>query len=385
MGEDPMRRILLFAFLSLSIAAAANAAQLKGLSDRINKANQGAEKAEKAIKEFALEQQDEIAVGEQVSARIRAKYGVVQDPAIHKYVGLVGIAVARKSTRANLPWQFFVLDTDGVNAFAAPGGFIHITRGALALMTNEAELAGVLGHEISHVTRKHTIKALQEDKGIQAGVNKSGSEQKLKDSPELLQQAADKVYAGVFAGFGRKEELEADADGPPLAAQAGYLPLGLSVFLRTLDMRNSDSQQKQGLFASHPEMTERIDKIAAAAANDKSGAMAILLDRFELNVKYKPVPLGALTVVDDPAAGAPPAEPKKQEEKKPSRFSLSNIKNPLAGGSESKQGAAVTGSAGSRGVDRERLAKGGSNPNKVAVTITDMDIADFIKEGKLAA
>ena len=94
---------------------------------------------------------------------MRARYGVVQDAAVHRYVTLVGTLLAKTSTRPNLPFKFIVLDTDGVNAFAAPGGFIHITRGALALMASEAELAGVLAHEIIHVTEKHTIQRHPEE------------------------------------------------------------------------------------------------------------------------------------------------------------------------------------------------------------------------------
>ncbi len=87
-------------------------------------------------------------------------FGVYQDPSVTKYVTLVGAVLAQASTRPNLDWQFVVLDTDGVNAFAAPGGFIHITKGLLGLMKNEAELAGVLAHEITHVTEKHTVNAI---------------------------------------------------------------------------------------------------------------------------------------------------------------------------------------------------------------------------------
>jgi len=84
-----------------------------------------------------------------------------------------GHAARAESTRPNLPFRFIVLDTDGVNAFAAPGGYIHITRGALGLMASESELAGVLAHEISHVTRKHTIGAIQKNKVIQIGAEES--------------------------------------------------------------------------------------------------------------------------------------------------------------------------------------------------------------------
>ena len=110
------------------------------------------------LRDLVITEEEEIKLGAGVSERVRARYGVVQDAAVHRYVTLVGTLLVKKSTRPNLPFRFIVLDTDGVNAFAAPGGYIHITRGALGLMSSEAELAGVLAHEISHVTEKHTIK-----------------------------------------------------------------------------------------------------------------------------------------------------------------------------------------------------------------------------------
>src|SRR4030095_14893368 len=103
------------------------------------------------VRELQMTDAEEQELGRQVSAKIRTRYGVVQDAGAHKYVSLVGLAMAQGSTRPNLPWTFIVLDTDGANAFAAPGGYIHITKGLLALIKNEAELAGVLGHEIVHV------------------------------------------------------------------------------------------------------------------------------------------------------------------------------------------------------------------------------------------
>jgi len=371
--------VLILALVCAFSTQVTEAQILRGLKDKIDK-------VDSKLKDVEMTDADEMAVGEQISAKICAKYGVVQDPQIHKYVGLVGSVLAKKSSRNNLTWHFIVLDTDGVNAFAAPGGYIHITRGTLALMKNESELGGVLGHEIAHVTRKHTLKAIQKGKLVQMGANETS----VKSNPEVFQRLVDEGYKIVFAGFGRAEELESDADGFALAAQAGYAPSGLPQFLRAIQARNKDSQQRQGLFASHPEMSERLEKLDAAIAQDKSGASVTLESRFTASIKYQPVPIGALAVVDD-ASAQPAAENKdekkeeKKDEKKPSRFSLSNLKNPLAGGSDSKQSGAVTGSGGSRGVDRERLAKGGSNSNKVAVTITDAEIAAFITEGKLTA
>jgi predicted Zn-dependent protease len=381
-----MRKTVLILAVWCLFAPAAAEAQLKGLGGLINKGNDTKAKVDATVKDLTVDEQDEIVIGQQVSEKIRAKYGVAQDPEVHKYVALVGSVLARKSSRPGLPWQFIVLDTDGVNALAAPGGYIHITRGALALMKSEAELAGVLGHEIAHVTRKHTIKAIEKDKSIQTGLTKSNTSAKLKDSPELLQRVVDKVYEGVFAGFGRAEELESDADGPVIAVQAGYAPTGLPQFLRALELRNKDSDQKQGLFASHPEMAERLEKLdAAVAALKDSGAAATLESRYTSHVQYQPVPIGALSVNESAATpAAANTEPKPEEKKSSSsRFSLGRLKNPLAGGDSSKQSGSVTGSAGSRGVDRERLAKGGSNPSPVAVTLSDVEIAAFIAEGKL--
>src|SRR6185312_47668 len=120
--------------------------------------------------------EEERKIGEDVSAKIRARFGVVQDAAVHKYVTLVGLSVARESERPKLPWTFIVLDTDGVNAFASPGGLVHVTRGALGLMNNEGELAGVLAHEISHVTRKHTVNAIKKNKAVQLGTSETLSD-----------------------------------------------------------------------------------------------------------------------------------------------------------------------------------------------------------------
>ncbi|MEQ1729190.1 MAG: M48 family metalloprotease, partial [Vicinamibacterales bacterium] len=113
--------------------------------------------AAQKVDDLTISESEERTIGEDVSVQIRKRFGVVQDPAVHKYVTLIGTTLAKASERPNLNWTFIVLDTDGVNAFASPGGLVHITRGALGLIKNEAELAGVLGHEIAHVVRKHTV------------------------------------------------------------------------------------------------------------------------------------------------------------------------------------------------------------------------------------
>ena len=130
---------------------------------------QQAQERKQQFDDMNITEEEEIKLGSDVSAKIRQRFGVVQDAAVHKYVTLVGTMLTEQTTRPKLPWTFIVLDTDGVNAFAAPGGFVHITRGALALIKSEAELAGVLGHEIAHVAQKHTVNAIRKSKGVQIG------------------------------------------------------------------------------------------------------------------------------------------------------------------------------------------------------------------------
>ena len=335
------------------------------------------------VHELVITEADEIRLGQAVSEKVRARYGVVQDPAVHRYVTLVGAALATSSKRPGLPWTFIVLDTDGVNAFATPGGFIHITRGALGLLSNEAELAGVLAHEITHVTEKHTIKALQKSKGLQMAANET-----LGDSA-VFNRFVEQGTELVLAGFGRDEELESDREGLKLANAVGYEPSGLGVFLQRLSDRNKAATEKQGLFASHPEMKERLDRLAKLAAAVKPAGTATLEDRYRKYITYTAKPQTEIAGVEAGAAGLAGGsgksdktkdEEKKEEQPKKKGFGLGSLMKPT--GSESKS-AEVTGSGASRGVDTERNAKGGSNPKLVVVNIQMSDINAFKKEGGL--
>jgi predicted Zn-dependent protease len=335
------------------------------------------------FKDVEITDDEEQQLGQAVSERIRKRYGVVQDPAIHKYVTLLGSVLAQASTRPNLAWHFIVLDTDGVNALAAPGGYIHVTRGALSLMKSEAELAGVLGHEITHVTEKHTIRAIQKGKLVQMGADET-----LAGNKALFGKLVEKATDVVMAGFGRSEELEADAKGVVLANKVGYEPHGLPSFLSTLLDRNKNSTQKQGLFASHPEMQERLDKLTAIIKSNKLASTATVVARFKQNVTYTPVALASVATVapgagsagltgeTKPAPAPPPEEPKKKK-----GFGLGSLTKSNAG--SEKESAEVTGSGASRGVDTERSAKGGANPAPIAVKVTAAEIASFKKDGQL--
>lgn len=361
----------------------------------------GAERVKKAS-DIVFTDAEEQELGAAVSERIRGRYGVVQDQAVHRYVGLLGSVLGQASSRPTLPFRIVVLDTDGVNAFAAPGGYVHVTRGALALVNNEAELAAVLAHEIAHVTEKHTIKALQRSRTVDFAASESAGG---GVKGYVVSQFADKAFQIVYAGFDRGDELEADKVGVALVNKVGYDPKGLSAFLTRLTERNkgnTDATVKQGLFASHPEMQERLEKIAKQITADKLTAALVLDERYRKNVSYQPTALDALTVIEAGAAGltagasggattsassgstssgSSSTAAKPQEEPKKKRgFGLGSLVAPK---SEERKSAQVTGSGGSRGVDKEREAKGGGNPALVAVKITQAEIDQFKKDGGL--
>jgi predicted Zn-dependent protease len=327
------------------------------------------------LRELVITEDEEIRLGAEVSERVRERYGVVQDAAAHRYVTLVGTLLVRKSTRPKLSFKFVVLDTDGVNAFAAPGGYIHVTRGALGLMSTEAELAGVLAHEIAHVTEKHTIKAIQKNKLVQIT-----AEESITKNAELWNKLVDVTSDLVMAGFGRGEEMESDRDGLAMADAAGYALAGLGGFLTRLSERNRDTTGKQGLFASHPETKERLSTLDREIRARKYLSTVVLADRYRSSISYTAKPVAEIATVEAGAAGLaggtskPAAEPKKQG------LGLGSLLKP---GGTGKKSAEVTGSAASRGVDTERNAKGGPVKAMVAVTVSPADVEAFRKEGNL--
>lgn len=354
--------------LVVLLAASPAAAQFGGITQGLRKAKEVKDRVDDVVFTDAEEQQ----LGAKVSGLLREKYGVAQDKAVHRYVTLTGTVLAQASSRPNLSWTFIVLDTDGVNAFAAPGGFIHVTRGALALMQSEAELAGVLGHEIGHVTAKHTIRAVQKNKLVQAGASMARS--------AVLEEFANRAYEMLLENaYDRGDEMDADKTGIGLANGVGYAPAGLSAFLTRLAERNKALTDRSGLFASHPETKARLDASAKLIASQKLAASATVAARFDQSINYQPVSVTQVAAGASGASGLTEAKPaeKKAEEKKPaaSKFGLTGL-NPLGREKSSSQTVA---SAGSRGVNPDRDAKGGSNSTPVAVTVSAADVAEFRK------
>jgi beta-barrel assembly-enhancing protease len=380
------------AFIALLLAVSVTPALAE--NDQLGQIG-GAVKRVQQLRDIQMSDAEEQQLGAAVSERVRARYGVVQDPNVHRYVALVGSALAQISDKPNFAWTFIVLDTDAVNAFAAPGGFVHITRGALALLQNEAELAAVLGHEIVHISEQHTIRAIQKSKAIQMGADET-----LSGNAALFNRLVDNVYLSILNNsFGRAEENESDEKGVAMANRIGYAPQGLSGFLTRLQERNKDTQEKRGLFASHPEMKERLDRLAKQITSQKLTATATLADRYAKHISYKPVPVTSIALVEEGTAGLagggakaaekPGEKPAEKAAEKPAepppakKRGFGGLGRMLPGGGGEKQSAQVTSSAAARGVDPERDAKGGANPAPVVVKLTAADIAAFKKEGGL--
>lgn len=356
-----MKRLMVT--LGILLLAAPAYAQLGGLRGIAKTA----EKSKATFDDFNFTPEEEKQLGSDISAKLREKYGVVQDKAVHKYVALLGTALAGNSSRPNASWTFVVLDTDGINAFAAPGGFVHITRGALALMQNEAELAGVLGHEISHVTLKHTINAIQKSKLV--GAAASATRQ------AFLQEAANRGYEILLENnFDRGDEMAADKSGVVIASKTGYAPAGLGAFLARLADRNKDLKDRSGIFASHPETDARLTGLKKVISDEHLATTAMVAARYTASITFKPVPVGQVAQVAPPTPGASAPAP----EQKSSGSGKLGVSGLTSIGKDKSSGSTVA-SAGSRGVNPDRDAKGGPNKALVVVTVTAAEVNDFRK------
>ncbi len=385
------------AFIVASFVCAASAyAQFGNLGDRLKKAQEAKGKFDKQVAEIKISDADERKLGEEVSAKLRQEFGVYQDKDVTKYVSLVGKVLTQSSSRPYLDWQFIVLDTDGVNAFASPGGIVHVTRGLLGLVRNESELAGVLGHEVTHVTAKHTVRAIEKNKIISVSTEQVGNSSSLGQA--VLSQLAGAAYKNIISNaFDRDDEVEADRVGIGLANTAGYSPHGLSDVLKRLQERNKDQDQPNGLFASHPLIKDRIANISSAIAEGKLAASATVAPRYAKHIAFTAKPVSEIPVIegtrgltggeskpketkDSTPKEATPKDPKQAEQPtEPKKKGGLLGKIGLSAGSQSQNTQTVA-SAGARGLGQpDRDAKGGSNPARVAVVINPADLVEFKK------
>jgi beta-barrel assembly-enhancing protease len=378
------RTIAMSCVLGAFLWSAPAYAQLGGLSGRLRQAQEAKDK----LAELKMSDADERKLGEQVSLRLRQEFGVYQDKDVAKYVSLVGRVLAQGSSRPGLDWQFIVLDTDGVNAFASPGGLVHVTRGALGLIKNEAELAGVLGHEVTHVTAKHTVRSIQKNKAVSLGAEELGSGSGgLTQS--VLAKLAEAAYKNVINNaFDRDDEVESDRIGITLASKAGYAPSALSNVLERLEERNRKQEQPNGMFASHPLIKDRLANIARVIKDDKLSASATVAPRYARYVAFDVKPLADIPVIAG-TRGLTGGASKSTAETQGTQTKVANEPPKKKGGLLGKvgltsgsqgQNTQTVASAGARGLGQpDRDAKGGSNPDKVAVVVSAAELAEFKK------
>ena len=204
---------------------------------------------------------EEIEIGNSVSASLLGAAPLTADVQQQGYVNSVGMWLALNSERPDLPWHFGIIDTETVNAFAAPGGNVFVTRGLVERCSSETELAGVLAHEISHVVQKHQLHDIQ--KNARKGVVLDLATLKAGGLTGDAARAVARVgLEGYVRGLSREDELEADRLGVALAARSGYDPYGLVVVLQTLEANGSDASTAMFL-KTHPSPSDRIAALAA--------------------------------------------------------------------------------------------------------------------------
>lgn len=202
-------------------------------------------------------EQDEIAIGKQTDVQIRNQYGIYNDPALNEYVARVGASLGPYTHRSHLEYHFAVLDSPVVNAFAVPGGYVYVTRGILALMRSEAELAVVLGHEMGHVNARHSIHRMSEQTLFGLGLAVGSS---LNRTVADIAGIAGVGIQLLFLKYSRDDERQADQLGVEYSRKGSYNPGEMIGFFTSLEKMGdlSGSHSIPGFLSTHPLTSERI-------------------------------------------------------------------------------------------------------------------------------
>jgi predicted Zn-dependent protease len=225
---------------------------------------------------LTMSEKDEAGIGQSVGVSAIATYRLLHDDELTKYVTFVAFTLVSTSPRPDLHPYVGILDTPEVNAFSGPNGYIFITRGALAMMQNEAELAGVLGHEITHVNNHDGLKQ------IKSAEQNAALSDAVKASPAASFDAvADLgVDAITKVGYSQPQEFAADKGGVILMIAAGYNPNSYLNFLQRIAAKQASGG---GVMSTHPDASSRVTKVQAQIATLPAGG-AVLADRFKANV-----------------------------------------------------------------------------------------------------
>ena len=211
-----------------------------------------------------ISQQQEVQMGREYEQEINTQLPIVRDPEINRYMNLLGDQIASRTSRADLDWRFYVVDSREVNAFAVPGGIIYVNRGLIERTTRMDELAGVLGHEIGHVVRRHSIEQMEKAQGANVGVTLACVLTGVCSS-QIAQVGINIAGGAIFARFSRQDELEADQEAIANTVRAGISPQGIvTMFQKLIEERKSRPSSVAGWFATHPLEEDRIQAAQAS-------------------------------------------------------------------------------------------------------------------------
>ncbi|MDH5540402.1 MAG: M48 family metalloprotease [Rhizobacter sp.] len=233
-----------------------------------------------------MDEASEIAEGKKAHQQVLAEYGEYQNARLQAYVNEIGQRLAKQSHRSQLEWHFTVLDSPEINAFALPGGYVYITRGIMAYLDSEADLAGVIGHEIGHVTARHGAQRATRQQSASVGVLaatilgvvlEAGG---VGGATDLASQVSQGVAAGYIAKYGREQELQADQLGAEYLSRSNYDPRNMVDVIQVLKSQErfaEDSARAEGRSAlagnnwlsSHPSNDQRLQEITQIAAGYK--------------------------------------------------------------------------------------------------------------------
>ena len=210
-----------------------------------------------------ISQQQEVQMGQEYAQQINAQLPIIQDPELNRYINVLGDSISRLTSRGDLDWHFFIVDAQEVNAFAVPGGFVYVNRGLIQRADQMDELAGVLGHEIGHVVRRHTIKQMEKAQGANIGVTLACILTSICNS-QVAGAAINVAGGALFARFSRGDEAEADAEGFKNVVHAGISPVGMvTMFRKLLDERRARPGAVESWFLTHPLEEDRITAVQA--------------------------------------------------------------------------------------------------------------------------
>lgn len=251
------------------------------------------EKQHERYEQLSISLKDEREVGRQMAAKLAGSFGLYNNPSVSKYVSLVGLTVAAQSSRPEITYHFAVLKSEEVNALATPGGYVFVTTGLLKSLRSESELAGILGHEIAHITERHMYTAIAPKREVSAA--ETLTRLMSRGASDIGFSLGKIVNAGMEllleTGLGPEKESEADAVGITFALSAGYLPDSLLEYLRYLAGQNSTLKVSK----THPPFPQRIaslvtylekNGLAGGRITDRyrglkaNQSLALLQDRF---------------------------------------------------------------------------------------------------------